>query len=43
MSGATAWGYSVKNLLERHAGRLWAESKEGKGCTVHFTLPATLL
>lgn len=30
----------VKRLVERHAGRLWAESVEGQGTTMHFTLTA---
>ncbi len=30
----------VKQLVELHAGRVWAESKRGKGSTFYFTLPA---
>ena len=28
-----------KGLVEAHGGRIWIESIEGKGTTVHFTLP----
>jgi signal transduction histidine kinase len=29
----------VKRIIEVHGGRIWIESKLGKGCTVCFTLP----
>ena len=33
---------SVKRVVTRHNGRVWAESAPGKGATFHFTLPANL-
>ncbi|MEN8119031.1 MAG: PAS domain S-box protein [Bacteroidota bacterium] len=28
-----------KEFVEKHGGKIWAESKEGKGCSFKFTLP----
>lgn len=38
--GGTGLGLAItRELIESHYGRIWANSKEGKGTTIHFTLP----
>ncbi len=39
-AGGTGLGLALsKELIEKHDGKIWAESGPGKGTTFHFTLP----
>jgi PAS domain S-box-containing protein len=38
--GGTGLGLAIcRSIVNQHGGRIWATSVEGKGTTIHFTLP----
>ena len=40
-SGSGLGLFIAKNIIEKHGGKIWIESIEGKGTTVYFTIPAS--
>jgi len=40
-SGSGLGLFIAKNIIEKHGGKIWIESEEGKGTTVYFTIPTS--
>ena len=40
-SGSGLGLYISREIIERHGGRLWADSREGQGSSFSFTLPTS--
>ncbi|MDS8708813.1 ATP-binding protein, partial [Streptococcus pneumoniae] len=38
--GGTGLGLAIsKEMINAHGGKIWAQSRYGKGTSIHFTLP----